>query len=104
MGTRGEDWTEEEMLRSLAFYVSLGGRPHTRAELETLALRMPNRDASTINFRMGNYIARDPAKLEQGLTGLTGSGKKATEFVGKYLLPDGSFDLHKLLMDCSNKL
>jgi hypothetical protein len=53
---------------------------------------------------MGNYIARDPAKLEQGLTGLTGSGKKATEFVGKYLLPDGSFDLHKLLMDCSNKL
>jgi hypothetical protein len=104
MGTRGEDWSEQEMLRTLAFYVSLNGHSHKKSELSRVTSRMPNRDESTVNLRLSNYIARDPMKAKQGLKGMVGSGKKSTDFVVKYLREDGTFDVHKLLRDCSEIL
>jgi hypothetical protein len=104
MGTRGEDWSEQEMLRTLAFYVSLNGLSHKKSELAAVTSRMPGREEATVNLRLSNYIARDPLKAKQGLKGMVGSGKKATDFVAKYLLDDGTFNLHKLLRDCAEKL
>ena len=104
MGTRGEDWSEEEMLRTLAFYVSLNGQSHKKSELGQVTSRMPGRAESTVNLRLSNYIARDPMKAKQGLKGMVGSGKKSTDFVARYLLEDGTFDVYKLLRDCSEKL
>jgi len=101
MGTERVEWTEAEMLRVLAFYVSLDGAQPTKEDLIQLQSRMPSRGLSTIKLRIGNYVARDPLKKALGLKGLSGSGNKATAQVSKYLLEDGSFDLLKLLRDCS---
>ena len=104
MGTDRVEWTDAEMLRVLAFYASLEGEQPTKDELLKLQSRMPGRGLATIKLRIGNYVARDPRKIAKGLKGLTGSGNKATAQVSKYLLENGSFNLAKLLKDCSTLL
>jgi hypothetical protein len=104
MGTRGEDWEEAEMLRVLAYYASLNGGPYSEEDVQELADRMPNRGPATIKLRIANYVARDPRMKEVGRKGFSGGGNKATAFVQKYLLDDGSFDFAKLLNDCSKHL
>jgi hypothetical protein len=104
MGTRGEDWEEAEMLRVLAYYASLQGGPYSDDDVQKLADRMPNRGPATIKLRIANFVARDPKMKEAGRKGFSGGGNKATAFVQKYLLDDGSFDLAKLLRDCSKHL
>lgn len=104
MGTKRVTWADSEMLRVLAYYVSLDGGQPTKDDLVKLQERMPGRGLATIKLRLGNYIARDPRKKEKGLKGLTGSGNKATVQVTKYLNDDGSFNLQKLLRDCATNL
>jgi hypothetical protein len=104
MGTTRVEWDDEEMLRVLVFYASLDGNQPSREDLLALQARMPGRSLSTIKLRIANYVARDPRKKALGLKGMSGSGNKATAQVSKYLNEDGSFNLHKLLLDSSTKL
>jgi len=104
LGTERVEWTQAEMLRVLAFYASLDGDQPSKEDLVKLQERMPGRGLATIKLRLGNYVARDPSKKEKGLKGLSGSGNKATAQVTKYLNEDGSFNLQKLLRDCSTIL
>lgn len=101
MGTKGVDWTDEEMLRVLAFYAGFPDGKIPRKKIAELAKTMTGRSEATISLRLANFSARDPKKIEEGLKGLMGGGKKASRVVERYLTASGEFDLHKILIDCS---
>jgi hypothetical protein len=104
METKGVEWAEEEMLRVLALYAAYPDGKVPKAKIAELAKIMPGRSVATISLRIANFSARDPKKIQEGLKGLMGGGKKASLVVDKYLKPSGEFDLHKLLLDCAISL
>jgi hypothetical protein len=103
MGTRGEDWSEQEMLRVLAFYAGQGSS-HSKGEFEKLCSKLSNRTEASVVLRLGNYVARDFSAKKEGKVGLVGGGTKVDSFWSKFALEDGSLDLAKLLRACSTEL
>lgn len=100
MGTRGEDWTEAEMLRVLAYYASNSPQANKR-EFELLCSKLPDRTSASVNLRVGNYTARDPKKINEGKIGLKGGGSKVDAFWSRFADDKGELDLIRILRACS---
>lgn len=103
MGTRGEDWSDQEMLRVLAFYAGQGSS-QSKGEFEKLCSKMLGRTEASIVLRLGNYVARDVNAKKEGKVGLIGGGTKVDSFWSKFAAEDGGLDLAKLLRACSTEL
>ena len=104
MGTRGLDWSEEELLRVLAYYVGQGNRQPNSDEFKLLLEKMSPRTAGTLVFRLLNFVARDEKAAASGEKGKKGGGPKVDDFLNRYKNASGDFDLQKILRDCSTTL
>lgn len=101
---RNGDWAFDEMLRTLAFYASLGKdeKLHLpKKSLEGLVQKLPRRSIGSVKMRISNFIARDPAMKALGIAGLSGGGAHCDSIWATYSNESGELDLAKLLRDCS---
>lgn len=104
MGTRGEDWTDKEMLRTLLYYASGSSWGKGSSPFSELCNQMPERSPGSIVFRMLNYVARDPKAQEKGTRGMVGGGKKVDLLWERFSDESGNLNLSALLREASTKL
>ncbi len=104
MGTRGEDWSDEEMLRTLIYYASEASWDRRSQSFDELCSLLPARSRGSIVFRLLNYVARDPKAKEMGLKGMVGGGKKVDILWSKFSDESGSLNLKALLREASVRL
>lgn len=104
MGTRGEDWSDEEMLRTLIYYASGASWAKGSLPFSQLCSRLPKRSPASVVFRMLNYVARDPKAQDKGVKGMDGGGKKVDLFWEKFSDDSGNLNLSALLREASTGL
>jgi hypothetical protein len=104
---RNGPWSDDEMLRSLAFYASL--TPEEKANLpkesiSALVARLPRRTKGSVLMRIANFIARDPEMQAKGNKGLFGGGAHVDTIWVRFANEDGTLNLPKLLRVASTTL
>ena len=98
--SRGERWTRKELVVALLVYCSFD--PEYR--LSRAASRhpiwldvLPNRPASSVGMRLGNFAFSDPDMQKLGHKGLSGGGSEAHLLVDSVKGDDGRISVQKLL-------
>ncbi len=104
---RNGSWSDDELLRTLAFYASLSLEEKMRlpkGEVDQLVERLPRRSKGSVLMRISNFIARDPQMSSRGIKGLYGGGSHVDLMWERFSDETGSLDLGKILRASSQQL
>lgn len=104
MAKRAGEWNYEEMLRVLCLYASLDLDSRTKVPkdvLEAVQERMRRRTIDSIQMRIANYVARDPAMKALGVKGMFGGGGHVDAIWDRFADESGSLDLQKLALEAA---
>ena len=104
MEKRAGEWNYEELLRVLCLYSSLDIEQRNKVPkelIEAVQKRMPKRTNDSIQMRIANYIARDPAMKKLGIKGMFGGGTHVDTIWDKFADESGSLDLQKLAREAA---
>jgi hypothetical protein len=104
---RNGSWSDDELLRTLAFYASLSidEKIHLpKADVDDLVSRLPRRTKGSVLMRISNFVARDPQMAALGIKGLYGGGAHVDAMWERFSDDSGTLDVAKILRSSSQQL